>query len=536
MLDRTRGRTLTTSAITVLAFAGYALAAAPVRFDEQAGHLVVSIGERAVASYVYKDRTISRPFLAHVSTQEGTQLTRNHPPKKDDLQDHATMHPGIWLAFGDLSGHDYWRLKAKVVHDGFVEKPASTEGRGGFAVQNRYLSADGKTPICTELCRISFLVRPRGYLVFWDSTFSSESGDFSFGDQEEMGLGVRLATPLAVVSKRGGRIRDDAGRQDERGIWGKEAAWCDYSGPLDGRQSGITLMADPNNFRPCWWHVRDYGLMVANPFGRQALTRGEKSTVTVRRGDSLRLRFGIYVHSAADAAEPNPPGAAYRDFVATLGKDDEEAKEDVLKYVRPAKAGFADETEVRVRKEEDGYVITSITQRPNTKLTLTSRFDAKDRLVEAKVVVDDGKTSTSATAKVTGGSVRVERDKGDARSFDCPAGVIVTSAPDWTDAILAVRRYDPKGKATQEFPGLWIHPTQEPQRLTFKLTRQGESAVSHKDRKVTLTRFLLELRGGSRYTLYGNPQGRLVRLSPEGKPKQSILLSGWEDLELPSDK
>ena len=61
-----------------------------------------------------------------------------------------------------------------------------------------------------------------------DVTFSCESGDLEFGEQEEMGLGIRAATTITV--KNGGRILDSEGRVNEKGVWGKRAEWYDYSG------------------------------------------------------------------------------------------------------------------------------------------------------------------------------------------------------------------------------------------------------------------------------------------------------------------
>jgi hypothetical protein len=80
------------------------------------------------------------------------------------------------------------------------------------------------------------------------------------------------------------------------GTWGQPADWCDYSGSVDGSPLGITLLSDPRNFRPSWWHNRDYGVFVANPFGRAALKQGAPSLVTVKRGETFRLRFGAVLH------------------------------------------------------------------------------------------------------------------------------------------------------------------------------------------------------------------------------------------------
>jgi hypothetical protein len=269
-----------------------------VQFQREAGKLHLRVADRPLATYVYDDRDIPRPYFAHVRAPNGTPLTRNHPPVKgQDATDHATFHPGLWLAFGDLGGQDNWRLKARVVHDGFVQEPKGAAGQGSFTVRNRYRTAKDDRTVCTETCHYTVLVRPNAYLLLWDSTFVSDAADFSFGDQEEMGLGVRMATPLAVNRKQGGRILNSEGGKDEKGTWGRAADWCDYSATIDGHHVGVLLMSHPENFRRPWFHTRDYGLMVANPFGRQALTRGERSQVVAKRGEVFRLRFGLLLYS-----------------------------------------------------------------------------------------------------------------------------------------------------------------------------------------------------------------------------------------------
>ena len=64
-----------------------------------------------------------------------------------------------------------------------------------------------------------------------------------------------------------GAIVNSYGGSQEMETWGKRAHWCDYVGPVNGKTVGITIMDSPGNFRyPTYWHVRDYGLMTANPF------------------------------------------------------------------------------------------------------------------------------------------------------------------------------------------------------------------------------------------------------------------------------
>jgi hypothetical protein len=288
-----------------------------VEFQSGEGRVLLRAGGEDVATYVYNDPAIPRPYFAQVKAPGGIQVTRAHPPVDGrDPTDHAAFHPGLFMGFGDLSGADSWRLKARVRHEGFAERPWGGPGKGGFAVTNAYLAEDGNRVLARETCRVSLFTRPAGTLLLWDSSFRAYKEPLVFGDQEEMGLGVRLATPLTVT--RGGQITDSEGRKNEAQVRGQAPAWCDYSGVVDGRRAGVTLMPDPRNFRASWMHARDYGFLAANPFGRKSLTGGDVSRVVVRPGETLRLRYGVLLHSAP-AEKPVDLRAAYRDFLRISG-------------------------------------------------------------------------------------------------------------------------------------------------------------------------------------------------------------------------
>jgi len=301
--------------------------ASRVEFAGDNGRVAVSIGGQRVAVYCYRDAEIPRPYFAHVRAPSGVQVTRNHPPVAGtDIDDHAALHPGIWMSFGDISGSDYWRLAAKIRHEKFIEEPRDGANEGSFAVRNNYL--DQKDPskvICNEDARYTFTALPAGYLICWDSTFSGDS-EFYFGDQEEMGLGFRMATALRVgKSGRGnvpagsGVILDSEGRRNEKEVWGNSAKWCDFSGVGDGQLAGMTIFCHPGNARPSWFHARDYGLLVANEFGRKAFHKGEASQLVVRPGEELRLRYGLLIHSGP-ADQPSDMAEIYDDYVRLAGK------------------------------------------------------------------------------------------------------------------------------------------------------------------------------------------------------------------------
>lgn len=299
-----------------------------LKVEQQSGRLVISHGSKSVATYVFGDGEILRPYFAHVNSPDGLPLTRQHPPREGvDATDHATMHPGIWLAFGDLGGGDFWRNKGRVEHVEFVKRPqARVDDEDGvitFTAKNRYVAGDKL--ICYELARHTLQATRSGYLLTFDSRFFADE-PFALGDQEEMGLGIRVATPLAV--KGGGAITNNEGRVNEEEVWGRQADWCDYSGTLTAKMdegerklhSGVLVVPHPGNFRRSWMHARDYGVLVANPFGQNAFSKGERSRVEVKPGEELRLRFGVWLYSAK--LDEMPDLSAMADQYVRLAMDD----------------------------------------------------------------------------------------------------------------------------------------------------------------------------------------------------------------------
>lgn len=248
---------------------------------------------KPIADYVFEDPKIFRPYLAQVRSRGGLQITRNHPPQFHDADDHAEMHPGIWLGFGDISGVDFWRNRGSIVHRQFLEDPKAANQELHFVTQSDLVAPDQQV-LGKMVLRMTFMLHDADWIVICDATFTAGQARMIWGDQEEMGMGVRLATPL--IERNGGQITNTSGLRTASATWGQPADWSDYSGSLAMHPVGITLMASPKNFRTSWWHNRDYGLMVANPFGRAAMKQGEPSEVIIDPGKSLQLVFAAAVH------------------------------------------------------------------------------------------------------------------------------------------------------------------------------------------------------------------------------------------------
>ena len=199
-----------------------------------------------------------RPFFKNIRTLSGIQVTRNHPPIEGvDDGDHASMHPGIWMAFGDISGSDFWRNRARVVHERFITRPSGGKSFGSFSVSNRFETTDGKL-ICRQVDTHTIRLAKGGWRLTYDCEFTGPD-DFYFGDQEEMGLGVRLATPL--IEKKVAKSATAPGRsaRSQRGDNRRFGAITPVKPRANGLVSPSWPTARPRVYRGGITELRPYG-------------------------------------------------------------------------------------------------------------------------------------------------------------------------------------------------------------------------------------------------------------------------------------
>jgi len=263
--------------------------------------LSLTLRGNALADYVFSDPEIRRPYFANVHAPNGKKVTRNYPPIEGvDAMDHSSMHPGLWLAFGDLNEHDFWRHKASVKHVRFIDSPAIKDDTLSFSVENHWIGTDGSL-VCRETARYSFSEIEqedgvRGTALIWEASFLSDEHDLRFGHQEEMGLGIRMATGLTVKTGTGA-ILNSQGHRNGKQVWGNTAEWWDYGGRLDNEFVGITVVPDRKVTPTSWGHARDYGALVINPTRRP---RANGTFIGVKSGVPLQLRYGLMFYTAQD--------------------------------------------------------------------------------------------------------------------------------------------------------------------------------------------------------------------------------------------
>ncbi len=279
---------------------------------------------KALAGRYQIDPKQAKPFFWPLNAPNGVPLTRGWPMEKaesGDQTDHVHQK-SAWFAFGDVipQGGEYKKVKGIEGIDFWAEGPdrgrivcvkvgdvVQDKNHGRVVTHNEWRTADGAKVLDEQ--RVLHLYNfGDAQLFVLDIDLSASVGPVTFGDTKEGALGVRVRTSLTEDKGRGvltdaeGRVGEGKlGNVDGKGCWGQTAGWCDDSGPLgENVTGGIALLADPKNPYPTCWHARGYGLLAANPFGREKsgfpAMKGKTDLVKLDKGDHLKLRYGLLLH------------------------------------------------------------------------------------------------------------------------------------------------------------------------------------------------------------------------------------------------
>lgn len=276
-------------------------------YDLRDGILTINYEKKPVVSYNY-GKELSKPYLYPILSTNGIRVTENGP------EDHV-HHRSLWVAHGDVNGHDFWtefkdsgKIKATNVK-------VNSCGKVLFELNssNIWISKSESVELYEErIIRIWRL--KRDLLLDLEILLFNPEKDTKFGDTKEGGmLSIRVNEKIKVDN--GGKIENSFGGINEVETWGKRAAWCDYSGIVEGKKVGIAAFDHVDNFRyPTYWHVRNYGLMTANMFGVSVFTNSPKNRgdYILPRGEELKFKYRVLVHEGRDSGYIK---SKYIDFV-----------------------------------------------------------------------------------------------------------------------------------------------------------------------------------------------------------------------------
>ncbi len=291
---------------------------AGVNIETAKDHIDFRIGSALVTRY-HVGTDVAKPYFWPLNAPDGVPVTRAWPMEKakpGEQTDHVHQKSG-WFSHGDvipegievkqkikgIKGVDFWSEAAG--HGRIVcvkvGEPERKNGGARVVTDNEWQTADG-VKILDEKRTIALYEVDGARLLVVDSDLWADVCPITFGDTKEGSFGVRVRTDI-TEEKGDGKITNADGKNGEKGAngcWGRVSAWCDYSGVADGKTEGVALLADPGNPYPSCWHVRGYGLMAANPFGRDKsgfpAMKGKTDLVKLAKGDRLKFRYGILLH------------------------------------------------------------------------------------------------------------------------------------------------------------------------------------------------------------------------------------------------
>ena len=276
-----------------------------VKIIEQTGKLRIEVNGELFTEYHYEGAP--HVFFYPVLGPGGLAMTRNYPmvpDSKDEDHDHPHQR-SLWYSHGDVNGIDFWSESAKagkIVHDKFLAIESGAES-GLVKSTDKWVAPDG-TVVCTDERLFRVYARPNAERLF-DFEITLHTGDkpVVLGDTKEGSFGIRIAESMRLNRGRlwsgKGHIVQNTGLRDGK-TWGKHADWCDYYGPVNDQTVGIAIFDHPQNPRhPTTWHVRDYGLFAANPFGQhdfESLPDKTAGNLVVPAGKSTTFRYRFYLH------------------------------------------------------------------------------------------------------------------------------------------------------------------------------------------------------------------------------------------------
>ncbi len=286
-------------------------------------------GTTVVAKYATAE-TVAKPYLYPLLAPNGVLLTRPWPMEAAPPMG-TVDHPhqkSVWFCHGDVipegielkvksankadKGVDFWSEakdkdgprhgKIKCVK---VGKPTQhAKNHASVETHNEWITPDG-VKILEEVRVIHLIDGKEGRTFTFDIVLKATVCPITFGDTKEGSFGIRVRDELRMEKNTkylggDGVMTNAAGKAVEKEIWGLPSEWVDYSGKLDGKDVGVTVFDHPSNPKASW-HARGYGLVAANPFGRNhsgfPSQKGKEDLLKITKGGEMKLKYGVYAHT-----------------------------------------------------------------------------------------------------------------------------------------------------------------------------------------------------------------------------------------------
>ena len=238
-----------------------------------------------------------------IQTNPTAGLDRDHPLYYDHPH-----HKGVWISVDEVNGIKFWN------ESGLIRNVTTTinVARGESAqltLVNHWLDAAG-SPLLQETTHIQIFA---DRMMVFDINFAAVDKPVTFEDTKEGLFAIRLPNSMREFTG-GGPVTNAEGQSTTANCWGQTSPWVDYVGPVGHRKLAVTLFDHAGSFHKSRYHVRDYGLFSASPFGDHAYTNGTQpeAPVHLEPGKSIGLRYGLSIRD--ETANPKAAAEAYQRF------------------------------------------------------------------------------------------------------------------------------------------------------------------------------------------------------------------------------
>ncbi len=256
------------------------------------------------------------PFFFPFNGPSGSSLTRmGHPGAPN--HDH---HRSVWFAHHQVNGQDFWSRQPGIrlrQEEWLAYYDSDEEAR--LAVRVLWIDQHNEVQLDQEIVAAVIPGRKGEWSLELQTTFTprEEASAVTLGKTNFGFLAVRVAKSISEHFG-GGTLTNSTGAVHERAIFGKSAAWMDYSGRVptstgSDRSSaieGITYFDHPTNPRfPSKWHVREDGWMGSSFCFDQGIELSHERPLT--------LRYLLHSHRAS--IDSDKASAVARAFAARPG-------------------------------------------------------------------------------------------------------------------------------------------------------------------------------------------------------------------------
>jgi hypothetical protein len=205
-------------------------------------------------------------------------------------------HHSLFFGCDRINGSNFWQEeneKGQIISQG----PKIIEASGDRIdfVDTSFWQQGKNKPIIIDIRRV-IITAPNKNLRLIDFEINLQPlTDITIQKTNHSLFSARVMPELSVIS--GGTLVNAEGKTAEKGTFGIESAWCDYSGTRNGIAEGIAILQHPSNrWFPSKWFTRDYGFFSPTPMN----WLDENKPLKLSKGEMLNLRYRVVVH-AGDA-------------------------------------------------------------------------------------------------------------------------------------------------------------------------------------------------------------------------------------------